>query len=143
MDERTHRHQASPSRAGTAGRTRMSLSQDLLMNGQPYPRLRGCVWYHFTGRARPPPTCWFPLPCDCWPRQKKTWVPWDAARRPIRTALFQDPCSHSVFLVLALADPQQAQGMRQRSLNAVCWSSSADRTTWVSSLYTPLGRIFS
>ena len=61
-------------------------------------------------------------------------MPRDTACRPIRTALFQDPCSHSVFLVLALADPQQAQGMRQRSLNAVCWSSSADRTTWVSFL---------
>ena len=80
---------------------------------------------------------------------KKKWVPRDAARRLIRTALFQDPCSHSVFLVLALAvvlalaDSQQAQGTRQRSLNAVCWSSSADPTTWVSSLCTPLGRIFS
>lgn len=71
MDERTRRHQASPSRAGKAGRTRKSVSKDLLMNGQPYPRLRGCVWYHFRGRARPPPTCWFPLPCDCWPRRKK------------------------------------------------------------------------
>ena len=142
MDERTRRHQASPSRAGTAGRTRKSVSKDILMNGHPYPRLRGCVWYHFTDML-------VSVALRLLAPTKKMWVPRDAARRPIRTALFQDPCSHSVFLVLALAvlltlaDPQQAQGMRQRSLNAVCWSSSADRTTWVSSLYTPLGRIFS
>ena len=77
MDERTRRHQASPSRARTAGRTRKSVSKDLLMNGQPYPQLGGCVWHHFTGRARLPPRCWFPLPCD----KKKTWVPRYAARR--------------------------------------------------------------
>ena len=134
MDERTRRHQASPSRAGTAGRTRRSVSKDILMNGQPYPRVGGCVWYHFIHRG-------VGLRClaTAGPDEKKNVGAARCCTPTDKDSSVPKPMFTLIFLVLVLADPQQAQRMRQRSRNAVCWSSSADRTSWVSSLYAPLG----